>query len=383
MKKKEFIALGLMSGTSMDGVDLSIVKSDGTSEFVSILDEYFEFDNNIRAKLINLRSKIFTINDLERNSGEVKKIEKEITLFNGKIIKKVLSNTNEKVDLIGLHGQTIYHNPDLKISKQLGDGNLLSQITKKIVVNNFRENDLLNGGQGAPLTPIFHKLISKIIYKKFQIKQPIHIINIGGITNITQVKEDNGELKNSDVLACDIAPGNCLIDEWVRKNSKKKFDENGNIAKSGKVNEIIYNQAIDNFESKDYRKSLDIKDFDLSFVKGLSFEDGAATLTKFTAFLIARGIEYILKLSNKQTGVFLVSGGGRKNNFLIDSINFEILDKKNQLENIDDYQLNGDFIESQAFGYLAIRSYLNFPITFPNTTGCKESCTGGVVVKNY
>ena len=383
MKKKEFIALGLMSGTSMDGVDLSIVKSDGTSEFVSILDEYFEFDNNIRAKLINLRSKIFTINDLDRNSGELKKIEKEITLFNGKIIKKVLSNTNEKVDLIGLHGQTIYHNPDLKISKQLGDGNLLSQITKKIVVNNFRENDLLNGGQGAPLTPIFHKLISKIIYKKFQIKQPIHIINIGGITNITQVKEDNGELKNSDVLACDIAPGNCLIDEWVRKNSKKKFDENGNIAKSGKVNEIIYNQAIDNFESKDYRKSLDIKDFDLSFVKGLSFEDGAATLTKFTAFLIARGIEYILKLSNKQTGVFLVSGGGRKNNFLIDSINFEILDKKNQLENIDDYQLNGDFIESQAFGYLAIRSYLNFPITFPNTTGCKESCTGGVVVKNY
>ena len=375
MKKKEFIALGLMSGTSMDGVDLSIVKSDGTSEFVSILDEYFEFDNNIRAKLINLRSKIFTINDLDRNSGELKKIEKEITLFNGKIIKKVLSNTNEKVDLIGLHGQTIYHNPDLKISKQLGDGNLLSQITKKIVVNNFRENDLLNGGQGAPLTPIFHKLISKIIYKKFQIKQPIHIINIGGITNITQVKEDNGELKNSDVLACDIAPGNCLIDEWVRKNSKKKFDENGNIAKSGKVNEIIYNQAIDNFESKDYRKSLDIKDFDLSFVKGLSFEDGAATLTKFTAFLIARGIEYILKLSNKQTGVFLVSGGGRKNNFLIDSINFEILDKKNQLENIDDYQLNGDFIESQAFGYLAIRSYLNFPITFPNTTGCKESCT--------
>ena len=383
MKKKEFIALGLMSGTSMDDVDLSIVKSDGNSEFVSILDEYFEFDNNIRAKLINLRSKIFTINDLERNSGELKKIEKEITLFNGKIIKKVLSNTNEKVDLIGLHGQTIYHNPDLKISKQLGDGNLLSQITKKIVVNNFRENDLLNGGQGAPLTPIFHKLISKIIYKKFQIKQPIHIINIGGITNITQVKEDNGELKNSDVLACDIAPGNCLIDEWVRKNSKKKFDENGNIAKSGKVNEIIYNQAIDNFESKDYRKSLDIKDFDLSFVKGLSFEDGAATLTKFTAFLIARGIEYILKLSNKQTGVFLVSGGGRKNNFLIDSINFEILDKKNQLENIDDYQLNGDFIESQAFGYLAIRSYLNFPITFPNTTGCKESCTGGVVVKNY
>ncbi len=383
MKKKEFIALGLMSGTSMDGVDLSIVKSDGNSEFVSILDEYFEFDNNIHAKLINLRSKIFTINDLERHSGELKKIEKEITLFNGKIIKKVLSNTNEKVDLIGFHGQTIFHNPDLKISKQLGDGNLLSQITKKIVVNNFRENDLLNGGQGAPLTPIFHKLISKIIYKKFQIKQPIHIINIGGITNITQINEEDGELKNSNVLACDIAPGNCLIDEWVRKNSKKKFDENGNIAKSGKVNEIIYNQAIDNFESKDYRKSLDIKDFDLSFVKGLSFEDGAATLTKFTAFLIARGIEHILKLSNKQTGIFLVSGGGRKNNFLIDSINFEILDKKNELKNIDDYQFNGDFIESQAFGYLAIRSYLKFPITFPNTTGCKESCTGGVVVKNY
>ena len=382
MKKKEFIALGLMSGTSMDGIDLSIIKSDGYNEFTSILDNYFEFDENIQIKLIKLRTKIFTIKDLERYFEELKELEREITLFHAEIIKKVSTNLNDQIDLIGFHGQTIFHDSDFKTSKQLGDGNLLSQITKKIVINDFRKKDLLNGGQGAPLTPIFHKLISNIINKKFELKLSTHIINIGGITNITKINSDKN-LDNSELIACDIAPGNCLIDYWIRKNSKKKFDENGEIAKSGKLNEIIYNQAIENFEIKDYQKSLDIKDFDLSFVKGLSFEDGCATVTKFTAFLIAKGIEHINNLQNKDDGRFLVTGGGRKNNYLMSCINQELKNKKIELENIDSYKFDGDFVESQAFGYLAIRSFLKLPISFPKTTNCKNPTIGGTIIKNF
>ena len=382
MKKKEYISIGLMSGTSMDGLDLSIVKSDGNSEFVSILDEYFAFDKIIYDKLVNLREKLYTPQDLDNNLEELSEIEREITLFISKIIKEILSDFTENIDLIGFHGQTIFHNSNLKISKQLGDGNLLSQITKKIVISNFRENDLLNGGQGAPLTPIFHKLISEIINKKNNFKKSTHIVNIGGITNITQIryKED---LHDPNLIACDIAPGNCLIDEWIRKKTRKRFDKNGDIARSGKVNEIIYNQAIDNFEIKDFKKSLDVKDFDLSFVKGLSLEDGAATLTKFSAFLIARGIDYFVKSRNDEKGIFLASGGGRKNNFLIENINNELVGKKIQLENIDAYKFKGDFIESQAFAYLAIRSYLKLPISFPGTTGCKSPTLGGKLSKNF
>ena len=371
-----------MTGTSMDGMDLSIIKSDGYSEFVPILDDYFEFDKKSQEKLMHYRSKVLSLKDLERYFEELKQLEREITLFHGEKIKQILCSTKDEIDFIGFHGQTIYHNSDLKISKQLGDGMLLSQITKKIVFNNFRKNDLLSGGEGAPLTPIFHKLISSIINKKFKVKFPIYIINIGGITNITKIG-DNNELENSNLKACDIAPGNCLIDEWIRKNSNEKFDDKGQIARSGKVNELIYNQAVDNFELQNYKKSLDIKDFDLSFVKGLSIEDGSATLTKFTAFLIARGIEYIIDSNDENLGRFLLTGGGRKNNFLLDKITEELTNKKIRLENIDSYEFNGDFIESQAFGYLAIRSFLKLPISFPETTNCKNPSTGGILNKNF
>ncbi len=182
----------------------------------------------------------------------------------------------------------------------------------------------------------------------------------------------------------DIGPGNCLIDQWVRKNSDKKFDKDGLIGKSGKINELILNQAIENFAFSNYDKSLDIKDFDISFVKGLSLEDGCATITEFTAYLISEGIKFSNKESNHKLNKYLICGGGRKNKFLIDSIKRYLSNSENTiLELIDLYKYDGDFIESQAFAYLATRTYLGLPITFPTTTRCKEPTIGGVVVKNF
>ena len=174
-----------MSGTSLDGVDVSIIRSDGNREFSSILDRYFEYDKELIQKIINIREKITNSDRLNKFSVEIKDLEREITLFHVQAIKEIIEMSKFSVDLIGFHGQTIFHDPEKKISKQLGDGKLLSQLTKKKVVYNFRQNDLENGGQGAPLTPIFHNVLANKINKKFSLGFPLNILNIGGISNIT------------------------------------------------------------------------------------------------------------------------------------------------------------------------------------------------------
>ena len=157
---KIYTAMGLMSGTSLDGVDVSIIKSDGNREYSSILDRYFEYDRELIQKVLKIRDKISNFEALNKYSEEIKVIEREITLFHVQAVKKTLKISNLDIDIIGFHGQTIFHNPQKKITKQLGDGRLLSQLTKKKVVFNFRQNDLENGGQGAPLTPIFHNALA-------------------------------------------------------------------------------------------------------------------------------------------------------------------------------------------------------------------------------
>ena len=156
-----YTSLGLMSGTSMDGLDLSVIKSDGYDKFSSVLNIFREFDDELYTKLTSLRDRISQLEDLKTYSNEINDLEKKFTLFNFKTINELMKNIDENIDLIGFHGQTIFHDSEIKISKQLGDGKLLSSLLKKIVVNNFRKNDLNHGGQGAPLTPIFHNLISK------------------------------------------------------------------------------------------------------------------------------------------------------------------------------------------------------------------------------
>ena len=382
MKNKLYTAIGLMSGTSMDGVDVSLIRSDGFNQFTNILDEYFQYNESLHQELIELRNLIININDLEQQSFRLNELEREITVFHSKIVNELSNKYQDQIDFVGFHGQTIFHNPELKISKQLGDGKLMSQLTKKKVIYDFRQQDLINKGQEAPLTPIFHNLLSNIINKKHQIELPICFLNIGGISNITKIikKDENIE---ENLEAFDSGPGNCMIDSWVRKNSKYNFDENGSIAKSGKIDQLILNQSIDNFRIDSFDKSLDVKDFDISFARGLSLEDGCATITNFTAYLIAKGIEYA-NGSNDKPIKYLVCGGGRKNNFLIQRVEDYLINKKNiTLSPIDNYNLNGDYIESQAFGYLAIRSFLNLPISYPKTTGCEIPTVGGKLVKNF
>ena len=363
---KSYCSLGLMSGTSADGVDASIIQSDGDTGYKVILEKYFKYGQNIYENIHNLKEKISNSKDLRNLSKKIQPLEKEITLFHANVVNEIAKESKSNIDFVGFHGQTIFHNAKEKISKQLGDGKLLSKLTKKTVIYDFRQNDLKNGGHGAPLTPIFHKLLKT----KFKIKE-VTFVNIGGITNITTLwNEDN-------MLGTDIGPGMCLIDRWLRQESKINYDENGIIAKSGKVNKKALDQLLNNFYEKENIlsttsiQSFDTKYFDFSFVKGLSLEDGAATLTEFTAQIIISA----LKTKDYKKEKIILCGGGRKNNFLIERLKEE----NRVIKLIDEYGVDGDFVESQAFAYLAIRSYLKLPISFPGTTGVKKPCSAGEI----
>ncbi len=369
---KIYTALGLMSGTSMDGIDASIVQSDGKSKYKSILDDYFEYPKNIFNNLTILRDKIKSSKDLKKYHKQIKSVENEITIFHAKAVNQTLKKTKLNIDFIGFHGQTIFHNAREKITKQLGDGRLLSKLTKKKVVYDFRQNDIKNGGDGAPLAPIFHKVIAS----KYKQKLPIIFVNIGGIANFTYLGLPNaGTNKIKNWYAGDLCLGNCLIDQWIRKKSKKIFDKNGKIAESGKIDKKKLKNGLENYRPK-IESSLDIKDYDLSFVNNLSLKDGAATLTEYTAQILT----YHLKTITLDNIKIILCGGGRKNKFLVKKLKKKI---SNPILLIDNFGIKGDFVESQAFGYLAIRTILKLPISFPVTTRCKKPSTGGVLVKNY
>ena len=369
--QKNWISVGLMSGTSGDGVDASIIKTDGINNYELIKDKYFEYDLEIYKDIHSIKEKINNIEHLKIYDKEINNLERKITIFHAKVIKE-LNISSETI--IGFHGQTIYHNPNKKISRQLGNGKLLSQLTNKNVVFDFRRNDILNGGQGAPLAPIFHHLLAV----QNDIKLPVCFLNIGGISNITIIKDKNNL---SEIISKDIGPGNCLIDTWVRKNSKDKFDKNGSLASSGTRNEIIFEQAQELYLNRINKKKLsfDTNDFDISFIRGLNIEDGAATLTDFTASILGDELSLSLNQSEEKIKDILVCGGGRKNKILIKKIRDNLTCN---LKPIDEYNIDGDFVESQAFAFLAVRSILKLPISFPKTTGCKEPCTGGSLIKN-
>jgi len=373
---KNYCSLGLMSGTSGDGVDASLINSDGDTNYKVEINKYFEYEKNFTQQIHSLKEKINTVTDLETYSAELKALEKELTIFHSKVVMDLVRNTKKKIDLVGFHGQTIFHDPSKKISKQLGDGKLLSQLTQKTVIYNFRQKDIKNGGEGAPLTPIFHKAL----VKQKKIELPVCILNIGGISNVTIVED----FEQNNLKSRDLGPGNCLIDAWVRKNKKGNFDKDGAYAAMGKTNALMLNQALDNFDNRPdkNRLSFDTKDFDINFLRGISFEDGAATLTDLSGIIIGAGLFSMLSEKIKKSCKVLVSGGGRKNKSLIQNIKSKI-SKNLLIEPIDDFGVDGDYVESQAFAFLAIRSFLELPISFPDTTGCKSPTIGGEIVKNF
>ena len=361
--EKNLSALGFMSGTSGDGVDTSVISSNGKDTISIKYNRFDPYPTSLTNKIHRIKESISEMQDLLKYSTEIDKLELEITDFHVDIAIKVTKEVD--YDLIGFHAHTIYHNTEEKISKQIGLGANLSKLTNKKVVYNFRQNDIKNGGEGAPLSPIYHLALTKSLFNENKVKIPISILNIGGIANITEIEKD------FKISSRDIGPGNCLIDKWIRKNSDKFFDKNGTLADKGKTDKFIFDQYLDNYyySKVNSKRSLDTNDFDISFAKGLSLENGTTTITDLTSELLS-----------KKIGIndIYICGGGRKNKYLINSLKKKI---NNKLHFIDDLNIDGDYIESQAFAFLAIRSYLGLPISFPSTTNCKKPSIGGVLIK--
>ena len=361
-----FIALGLMSGTSLDGIDASIIKSDGKDNLEIIDNKYFNYPNEFKKKLSSFIKSINKKTDIDEKISAYKSLERELTLYHSKISQNIINSNNKKIQLIGFHGQTIIHNPKHGYSIQMGDANLLSQVLKEKVIFNFRANDIKNSGEGAPLAPIYHKLL----IKKFKINNPTLILNIGGISNYTFCFKDI-------ISAKDIGPGNVLIDEYLKKTKGISYDKNGDIAASGNINHDIINQFYEHeYYNVEEKHSFDRKEFDFTFVRGLEFEDAVATLTYFTALMIIKNINKIFDSEIK----IILCGGGRKNKTLVNHLK-KLL--KYNIKLIDEFNFDGDFIESQAFAYLSIRSLLKKPISYPSTTNVLAPVTGGEIKVNY
>ena len=369
LNSKNFIALGLMSGTSADGIDVAILTTDGKAKIKLGPSGYYPFSKSFITKIKSIFKKKLNI-DKSKKQKRIIKIENEFTQLNFIAINKFLKKNKinkKKIDVVGFHGQTISHNPASGYSWQIGNSQKLANLLNIKVVSNFRENDIKNGGQGAPLTPIFHYYLTKKMKKK------ICFINLGGISNITYFNHRSKTSLNN-MLAFDAGPCCSLIDDWISKNSNNKFDNFGLLARKGNVKkEIIHNFLKKPYFSKLPPKSLDRSFFSLSLLKKLNIEDGAATLNYLVANSVLKAFDYFPNNPN----LCILSGGGRLNKFLVELISNKL--KKSKILLAENYNWNGDSIEAHAFAYLSVRKLLNLPITFPKTTGIKKPLTAGQI----
>ncbi len=364
---QEFWAIGLMSGTALDGfVDAALIRTNGEEilelgEYV--LSPYSESDREILAKSVNIALEW----DFNGEEPEIFKDASDIIAnIYANAVKELLEISGKaasQIDFIGAHGLTVLHRPERAKTLQLLNGQLLADLTQINTVYDLRQNDVANGGQGAPLAPIYHKAILE--YAK--IEPTAGFLNLGGVANITVWE---GGLK---LGAFDCGPANGPINELIEANGLGKFDKDGLIAKSGIIHEDIVAKVLANpWFLKPYPKSLDRYDFSAKLVKELSIDDGAATLCAIVADCIKSGLE----LFNIKPETLIVAGGGRRNPFLMETIQNRT---GIHLINSDDIGLRGDAIEAECFAFLAVRSFLKLPISFPNTTGCKVPLTGGII----
>ena len=349
---KIMTAIGLMSGTSMDGIDIALIKSDGKN--IISRDKFTYYPYSIKTK--NIISKL--IHNTSSSLLEIKEAELEITKkhieFTLKFIKENSLSIKE-IDVIGFHGHTILHNSDQKITWQIGNAQMLAIQTGIDVIADFRTKDMVLGGNGAPLVPIYHHALFKDYSK------PIIVLNIGGVSNLTYIENNN----ENNLIAFDVCFGNAPIDDLVFKKTGMDFDNNGELSQKGKINFDLANQflTIDYFKKKG-PKSLDRNQLykSLDKIKKLKLENALATM----CYIIAKSLEIGLKQLPKNPKEIIVCGGGRKNMTIMNLIHEVTKIKTTSIEEIIN---NGGGVEAEAFAFLAIRNLMNLPISFKKTTG--------------
>ena len=362
------VAIGTMSGTSMDGVDVALIETDGesVSRFGAYLSrEYSPTERHILRGAVNAAK---DMNDRSARPDAVAQAEKLVTETHLKAIDALLQQAGvhpSEVEVVGFHGQTILHRPERRLTVQIGDGALLAKRLKIPVVYDFRAADVAAGGQGAPLVPVFHRALLRAFDDG-----PIVVVNIGGVANVTYI---DGE---AEPIAFDTGPGNAPMDELMLTRSGKPMDTGGAISASGQADKALVAAALDHkFFAQKPPKSLDRADFARFDFNALSLPNALAT----AAEIIASSIALSRKHFPKEPKRWIVAGGGAKNPTLMKLLREKLAPARVQMAEEIGWQSSA--VEAQAFAFLAVRSIKNLPLSFPKTTGISQPMTGGVLVK--
>lgn len=355
MTSQFLTALGLMSGTSLDGVDAALLVTDGETVRDVGPALTLPYPDDLRGRLRAVLGGV----------GEVAAVEREVSVLHAAAVAALLERAGlgpGAVDVIGFHGHTILHRPGEGRTWQIGDGALLARLTGVAVVNDFRSADVANGGEGAPLVPVFHASLAA------DLPRPLAVLNLGGVGNVTWLG-GGGRL-----LAFDTGPGNALIDDWCLTHCGRPMDVDGGLAAVGDVAEARVAAFLEHpFFRRRPPKSLDRDDFRAfaaGLVAGLSAADGAATLTAFTAAAAAAALPHLPEAPRR----WLVCGGGRRNPVLMAALAARLAAPVEAVETVG---WDGDALEAQAFALLAVRSRRGLPLTLPETTGAARPTTGG------
>ena len=367
-------AIGLMSGTSMDGIDMACIETDGETAVRRGPSGFMPYEAAFRRRIESALETAKAIRQRDERPDGLAELEAAITLRHARAVETFLDDNGwaaQDIDLIGFHGQTVLHRPDEALTVQLGDGALLARESGIPVVFDMRANDMAHGGQGAPLVPAWHAALSQAL-EPGRVAFPVMAVNIGGISNVTWVPLEGAP------VAFDAGPGNALIDQWVQAAAGIPYDDAGRIASEGAVNIAALARYMENpFFGRTGAKSLDRNDFTLEPLGSAELSDGARTLAAVTAHAIARAADNV----PVPPGTWVLCGGGRRNNTIRAELETLLSGQGARLLIAEDLGWNGDSMEAEAWAYLAVRSVRRLPLTWPSTTGCSSPVSGGVLAR--
>jgi anhydro-N-acetylmuramic acid kinase len=367
-------AIGLMSGTSLDGIDVALLRTDGEAVVERGPCLARPYDAAFRRRLQGALEAAKAIDVRSQRPGDLAEIERELTLRHAEAVRAFLDGnglTASDIDVIGFHGQTVLHRPNAGLTVQLGDGGLLARETGIDVVYDMRANDMVHGGQGAPLIPAYHAALAAGL--SGATGKAVVFVNIGGISNITFIGAGGA------IVAFDSGPGNTLIDQWVEAHAGIPYDQGGMIASEGRVDPGLAERYLNHaFFTDPVRRSLDRNDFRPPEGPDASLEDGARTLAHVTAAAILRSARHL----PERPKLYVVCGGGRLNRVIMGDLAALAETEAAEVVTAEAVDLDGDSMEAEAWAYLAVRSLRGLPLTFPGTTGVKTPVSGGVLQKH-
>lgn len=366
---KTMRAIGLMSGTSLDGIDIALIETDGENRLERLGCHTIPYEARFRSDLAAALTDAAHLKDRSERSGCLARVEAELTDRHADAVLAFLRDRAlqpSAVDVVGFHGQTVLHRIEAArtLTVQIGDGQRLAARIGIDVVHDLRAADAAAGGQGAPLAPVYHRALGAKLPER-----PVAVANIGGVGNVTWIGRDG------TLIAFDTGPGNALLDDWMLQHTGRAIDADGATAARGRINEDALTALLTHaYFGQVPPKSLDRNAFSLASVRGLSVEDGAATLAAFTAASMARAREHF----PQEPRLWVICGGGRRNRTLMAMIAGRV---DGAVAPAEAAGLDGDAVEAEAWAYMAVRSLKGLPITFPGTTGVTQPLTGGVLAR--